>query len=60
MSAHPPPIPPEQQSPAGGAAASEVADLRKEQQTKDPNLSEQGQSGNRTQNTTNKGFQQNR
>ena len=58
MTAHPPPVPPEQRSPYAGATP---ADQDKAGDTKgDPNLAEQGRQGNIAQNTTHKGFQQDR
>ena len=61
MSAHPPPVPPDQRPKQGGG------DLDKADVTQgagaaspDGNLGEQGRAGNIKQNTTNKGFQQDR
>jgi hypothetical protein len=62
MSAHPPPIPPDQRSDKGNGAAN-VSGSNKPQdgfKTTDRNLAEQGRQGNSKQNTTNKGFQQDR
>lgn len=62
MAAHLPPVPPGQQTnkgPAskGGAAEAGVA---KSEADRTRNLAEQGREGNLKQNTTNKGFQQDR
>jgi hypothetical protein len=61
MSAHPPPVPPDQRPKAGpkddgkaSAAGSSGTG------SANGNLAEQGQAGNTKQNTTNKGFQQDR
>jgi len=63
MTAHPPPVPPDQRPKAGPASsgatdASIVKDARPGQHDRNP--AEQGQAGNIKQNTTNKGFQQDR
>ncbi len=63
MSAHPPPVPPEQRSgkaPAAGPGASKDAHTDEGFRPQDRNLAEQGRQGNIKQNTTNKGFQQDR
>ena len=59
MSAKPPPIPPEQRSPKGPGPTAEQADSG-EIRPQDRNLAEQGRQGNIKQNTTNKGYQQDR
>lgn len=59
MSAHPPPVPPDQRSPHGGAQPREGA-IDHATPPQDPSLAEQGRQGNTKQNTTNKGFQQDR
>jgi hypothetical protein len=61
MSAHPPPVPPDQRPKAGpqNADKASVAD-KADTGSPDGNLAEQGRAGNIKQNTTNKGFQQDR
>lgn len=58
MTSHPPPVPPEQRSPHNGTAPAE--DSTESRNKKETNLAEQGRQGNISQNTTNKGFQQDR
>jgi hypothetical protein len=53
-----PPVPPANRSPKGTGSDPEVTSERKP--TKPENLTEQGQQGNITQNTTNQGYQQDR
>jgi hypothetical protein len=62
MSAHPPPVPPEQRSDKGSGAAAEQKQTRPKEgyDSRDRNLAEQGRQGAIKQNTTNKGFQQDR
>jgi hypothetical protein len=63
MSAHPPPVPPKQRSPKGpdtSSAGPFKEDTRQGQQPRDRNLEEQARQGNLSQNTTNKGLQQDR
>lgn len=63
MSAHPPPVPPEQRSTKGTGAADATgtaAGAAKATPQQERNLAEQGRQGNAKQNTTNKGFQQDR
>ena len=62
MAAHPPPVPPDQRSDkASGAAADQKHTHPKEGfNSRDRNLEEQGRQGAIKQNTTNKGFQQDR
>jgi hypothetical protein len=63
MSAHPPPVPPEQRSPKGTGGASTRPDDESVKPGYDPrerNLAEQGRQGAVKQNTTNKGYQQDR
>jgi hypothetical protein len=62
MSAHPPPVPPEQRSDKanGAAPTTESGPSDAEHATRKENTSEQGRQGNLRQNTTNKGFQQDR
>jgi hypothetical protein len=64
MAAHPPPVPPEQKNPVerdlksgvgADAGRDEVRDNKRQR-----NLDEQGRQGNLKQNTTNKGYQQDR
>ena len=58
MTAHLPPVPPEQRSPYAGATSTEQ---NKGGDNKgDANHAEQGRQGNIAQNTTHKGFQQDR
>ena len=57
MSAHPPPVPPEQRNRQGAATPAESAEGAPPQ---DPNLAEQGRQGDVKQNTTHRGFQQDR
>lgn len=63
MTAHPPPVPPDQRPKAGppdaGATDPSVAKGSAPDKA-DGNLGQQGQAGNAKQNTTNKGFQQDR
>ena len=59
MSAHPPPVPPEQQSPHEGQMPVEQSSGA-ERERANRNLGEQGHQGNIKQNTTNKGYQQDR
>jgi hypothetical protein len=62
MASHLPPVPPEQQSPKGpqNQAESQVGGNAAQPDERDRNLAEQGRQGNTKQNTTNKGFQQDR
>lgn len=60
MTAHPPPVPPDQVSNKGAGATSGPADQKTIQPPRDPNLAEQGRQGAIKQNTTNKGYQQDR
>lgn len=61
MSAHPPPVPPDQVSDKGsGAADPKLGNGKEVQPPQDPNLAEQGRQGAVKQNTTNKGYQQDR
>ena len=63
MAAHPPPVPPDQGPKAGppGAGATDPSVTRDSASDKaDKNPVQQGQAGNSKQNTTNKGFQQDR
>ncbi len=62
MSAHPPPVPPAQRSTKGigPADAAGTASQTGKAPEQEQNLAEQGQQGNAKQNTTNKGFQQDR
>jgi hypothetical protein len=61
MSAHPPPVPPDQRPKAGPKDDGKTS-LSEKSGTGSPdgNLAEQGRAGNTKQNTTNKGFQQDR
>jgi hypothetical protein len=59
MTAYPPPIPLDQQSRQHGGAEIEAKDARKPSGAAD-NLREQDWQGSTKQNTTNKGFQQDR
>jgi len=63
MTAHPPPVPPDQRPKAGppgtGATDNSVVNESTANQP-GQNPAEQGRSGNIKQNTTNKGFQQDR
>lgn len=61
MSAHPPPVPPDQR-PKSGPKDDGKTSVAKEpaSDSADGNLAEQGRAGNTRQNTTNKGFQQDR
>jgi hypothetical protein len=62
MSAHPPPIPPEQRSDkgAGKVSTSNPTKPKDGYSPVDRNLAEQGRQGASKQNTTNKGYQQDR
>jgi hypothetical protein len=63
MSAHPPPVPPEQRSPkeTGGTSSAPTDEKMKPgYDARDRNLAQQGRQGAIKQNTTNKGFQQDR
>ncbi len=62
MAAHLPPVPPEQQSNKGPASPTGAAEAgtAKSEAERTRNLAEQGRQGNLKQNTTNKGFQQDR
>ncbi len=62
MAEKPPPIPPDQRSPAPGKEPSIATDTapKKRQVDRQRNLGEQGRQGNIHQNTTNKGYQQDR
>ena len=64
MSAHPPPVPPDQRPPHGTGDASgtrgATAAAEHAHPPRDPNTAEQGRQGNTKQNTTNKGYQQDR
>lgn len=59
MSSKPPPIPPEQRSPNGPGATADQSDSDEVRPQKE-NLAERGGQGNIKQNTTNKGYQQDR
>ena len=59
MSSKPPPIPPEQRSPKGPSPRVDRSD-DDEAGPQESNLAEQGRQGNIKQNTTNKGYQQDR
>ena len=65
MTSHLPPVPPDQRSPKGpqspvadNAGSSEATAEGADSRTR--NLAEQGRQGNSKQNTTNKGYQQDR
>ena len=65
MTSHLPPVPPDQRSPKGpqspaaeNAASGEAVPEHADSRTR--NLAEQGRQGNGKQNTTNKGYQQDR
>jgi hypothetical protein len=60
MSAHPPPVPPDQQSHKGPETTPQARDAEAAADPRQRNLAEQGRQGNVKQNTTNKGFQQDR
>lgn len=63
MSAHPPPVPPEQRSPKGSGGPSSAPtdeEMKDEFRARNRHLEEQGRQGNVKQNTTNKGYQQDR
>ncbi len=60
MAAHLPPIPPKARSPKGPGDTSREPNKRDPRAGPDPNLAEQGESGNLHQNTTNTGYQQDR
>ena len=61
MTAHAPPVPPDQQPKQGGPGKDKahVADATRGG-SRDPNTAEQSRQGNIKQNTTNKGYQQDR
>ena len=60
MSSHPPPVPPEQRSPKAPDAQSKTGQGEQARSGPNRNTAEQGRQGNIHQNTTNKGFQQDR
>lgn len=61
MSAHPPPVPPDQRPKVGPKDDGKASVAGSSGGTSPPgNTGEQGQPGNTKQNTTNKGFQQDR
>ena len=62
MAAHPPPVPPEQRSDKGSGAASATKETHPKAgySPRDRNQAEQGRQGAVKQNTTNKGYQQDR
>jgi hypothetical protein len=65
MSAHPPPVPPDQRSKKGNGTDGTAHAVRESSpkqgfKPQDRNLGEQGRQGNAKQNTTNKGYQQDR
>jgi hypothetical protein len=62
MSAHPPPVPPDQRSDKASGAAATHKETHPKQgyRPEDRNLGEQGRQGAVKQNTTNKGYQQDR
>lgn len=62
MSAHPPPVPPDQRSDkaSGKAEAEHQTQPKQGFDDRHRNLEEQGRQGATKQNTTNKGFQQDR
>ena len=62
MSAHPPPVPPEQRNDKlpGDAEAISTEHQPPGYRPQERNLGEQGRQGNVKQNTTNKGYQQDR
>ena len=62
MTAHLPPVPPEQRSTKGTGPADAAGTAAQGGQAvpQEQNLAEQGRQGNAKQNTTNKGFQQDR
>jgi len=62
MAAHPPPIPEEQKSPhETGIDPQTSPDQQRHRENRlNRNLEEQGRQGNTKQNTTNKGYQQDR
>jgi hypothetical protein len=59
MSSKPPPIPPEQRSRKGPGPITERSESEEVRQ-QEKNFGEQGRQGNIKQNTTNKGYQQDR
>ena len=62
MSAHPPPVPPEQRPKHGNDPAETQGEATRhpESDPRNLNTAEQGRTGNTRQNTTNKGYQQDR
>jgi hypothetical protein len=62
MASHLPPVPPEQQSPKGpqDQVAGNAGEAAGQADERDRNLDQQGRQGNSKQNTTNKGYQQDR
>jgi hypothetical protein len=61
MTAHPPPVPPDQRPTAGPKDDGKTSVAGSSGTgSANGNLAEQGQAGNTKQNTTNKGFQQDR
>jgi hypothetical protein len=61
MTAHPPPLPPDQRPKVGPKDDGETSAAKNPGPgSPEGNLAEQGQAGNTKQNTTNKGFQQDR
>jgi hypothetical protein len=62
MSAHPPPIPPDQRTDKGAGKVSNENPTKPKDgySSVDRNLAEQGRQGASKQNTTNKGYQQDR
>jgi hypothetical protein len=61
MAAHPPPVPPAQRArPDLKETGRKAASQRPTDRARDVNTEEQGEAGNRAQNTTNKGLQQDR